>query len=172
MADVINYMAGCYNFVSHFSNLVIIFINAVSDYLNLVKDFINCVTDNFKILITMPSLTKMQNSMGKTAPHIGQMVARVIVDRNITKSQLARWLQIHPSGIDRYLKQSTLHVALLWKLGEVLQYNFFAALTQEFPIAYVSEKDVQEKQQLQQQIADLQKENELYQKVLRISNGK
>jgi plasmid maintenance system antidote protein VapI len=120
----------------------------------------------------MPSLTKMQSSMGKSAPHIGQMVARVIADRKISKSQLARWLQIHPSGIDRYLKQSTLHVALLWKLGEVLQYNFFAALMQEFPIAYVSEKEVQEKQQLQQQIIDLQKENELYQKVLRLTNGK
>jgi plasmid maintenance system antidote protein VapI len=161
-----------YNFVPPFLNCVITFIYFVLYFLNLVKLLINYIADNFKTLITMPSLTKMQNSMSKSAPHIGQMVARVIADRNISKSQLARWLQIHPSGIDRYLKQSTLHVALLWKLGEVLQYNFFAALMQEFPIAHVSEKDVQEKQQLQQQIIDLQKENELYQKVLRITNGK
>jgi plasmid maintenance system antidote protein VapI len=119
----------------------------------------------------MPSLTKMQSSMGKNAPHIGQMVARIIADRNISKSQLARWLEIHPSGIDRYLKQSTLHVALLWKLGEVLHYNFFAALSQDFPVVYVSEKEEQLKKDLQQQIIDLKKENELYQKVLKIQSG-
>ena len=109
----------------------------------------------------MPHLHKMQVS-ATPMPHAGNLLARVMKQRILTKTALAQKMGVVSGGINQYCKQSTLHAALLWKLGEVLEYNFFAELARAFPVNNVSEQELA----LQQQISDLKKENELYQKIL------
>jgi hypothetical protein len=55
-----------------------------------------------------------------------------------------------------------LHAALLWKIGQILGFDFFAALSAEFPKNVAAELEIS----LQQQLIDLKKENDLYQKIL------
>ena len=107
----------------------------------------------------MPHLHKMQIT---GMPHLGNLLAQVMKQRMMTVTELARKMNLATSGINQYTKQPTLHAALLWKLGEVLNYNFFAVLAREFPLDNVSERELE----LQQQLADVKKENELYQKIL------
>ncbi|MBK8522603.1 MAG: hypothetical protein WAT20_03355 [Ferruginibacter sp.] len=47
-------------------------------------------------------------------------------------------------------------------MGEILEYDFFARLSDEFPLQQPTEIELE----LQQQIADLKKENELYKNLL------
>lgn len=110
----------------------------------------------------MPKFHKMHSTTGNTMPHIGNLLAQVVKQQMITHKELAQKLGIHPSGINLYIKQPSMHAALLWKIGEVLEYNFFAVLAREFPVDNVSNKE----HDLQQQLADVKKENELYQKIL------
>ena len=110
----------------------------------------------------MPQLRKMYTNNGKPMPHVGNMLAQLIKQKHISKAELARKLNIHAGGINQYIKQSTLHAALLWKIGEILQYNFFDVLSKEFPVSTTSALE----HDLQQQVTDLKKENELYQKIL------
>jgi plasmid maintenance system antidote protein VapI len=113
----------------------------------------------------MSQLTKMNQLNGqKPMPHAGKLLQQVMQMRGIRNAELARRLDIHPIGITQYLKQNTLHAALLWKLGLVLDYNFFVALSNEFPIAAPSAHELQ----LQQQVINLQMEIDIYQKVLQI----
>ena len=107
----------------------------------------------------MPHLHKMQVT---GMPHLGNLLAQVMKQRMITVTELARKMNLATSGINQYTKQPTLHAALLWKLGEVLNYNFFAVLAREFPLDNVSDRELE----LQQQLTDVKKENELYQKIL------
>ncbi len=122
----------------------------------------------------MPSLQKMQQVVGKPMPHAGQMVRRVMDKQLVTQAELSRRMQVSQTTLTRMLRQPTLHAALLWKLGLVLQYNFFEPLAMDFPIApQPTAAAVEQAQQLQQQITALQQqlaetqlENRVYQKVL------
>jgi plasmid maintenance system antidote protein VapI len=110
----------------------------------------------------MSPLTKMQTFNGKPMPHMGNMLAQLLKERRLTKTWLARKLNVHQSGIGSYLKQPSLHAALLWKLGEIFELDFFAMLSNEFPLHKQSQLELQQ----QQQIAELKKENELYKNLL------
>lgn len=122
----------------------------------------------------MPSLQKMQQVVGKPMPHAGQMVRRVMDKKMVNQAELSRRMQVSQTTLTRMLRQPTLHAALLWKLGLVLQYNFFEPLAMDFPIApQPTAAAVEQTQQLQQQITALQQqlaetqlENRVYQKVL------
>lgn len=122
----------------------------------------------------MPSLQKMQQVIGKPMPHAGQMVRRVMDKQLVNQAELSRRMQVSQTTLTRMLRQPTLHAALLWKLGLVLQHNFFEALALDFPIApqptaAALEQTQQLQQQitaLQQQLAEAQLENRVYQKVL------
>jgi len=110
----------------------------------------------------MSRFTRMLSNTGKPMPHAGRLLAQVMKQSLMTNTKVAQRLGIAPSGVNQYCKQPTLHAALLWKLGEILEYDFFAALSREFPLQAPSEKE----KELQQQITDLKKENEIYQKIL------
>lgn len=110
----------------------------------------------------MSRFTRMLSNTGKPMPHAGRLLDRVMKQRTMTNSQLAQKLGIAPSGINQYCKQPTLHAALLWKIGEILEYDFFAALSKEFPLHTASQKELE----LQQQLTDCKKELEIYQKIL------
>jgi transcriptional regulator with XRE-family HTH domain len=111
----------------------------------------------------MPDLSKMYKTNGMIMPHVGKMVETAMENKHITKAELARRLDVHPIGINRYLRQATLHAALLWKIGQVLNHNFFEELSLQFPLV----KEVSVEETLKKQVEDLQKkENELYKKLL------
>jgi transcriptional regulator with XRE-family HTH domain len=117
----------------------------------------------------MPSFSKMLQTDGKPLPHVGKMVQQLLTDRHITPTEMARRMGISDTSFMRSLQQPTLQAAVLWKLGQLLNHNFFVPLAQEHPVP-VPPTDKQK--ELEQQVADLQKENQLYQKVLAALNVK
>lgn len=110
----------------------------------------------------MARFTRMLSDVRQPMPHAGRMLQRVMKQKMIGNTEMGRKLGIAASGLNQYFRQPTLHAALLWKLGEILEYNFFAELAKEFPLQTPTAKELE----LQQQLADLKKENEIYQKIL------
>lgn len=108
----------------------------------------------------MLDLSKMYKTTGKQMPHIGNMVEKLMLKNRITKAEVARQLDVHSIGINRYLKQPTMHAALLWKIGQILEHNFFIDLAEAFPPIESTPEDV-----LKKQVDELQRENDLYKKM-------
>jgi len=114
----------------------------------------------------MGTLTKMSHvNSEQKMPHAGKLLQKVLQDKGISKAELARRLDIHAIGVTHYVKQHTLHAALLWKIGLVINHNFLADLSAAFPIETLSNKEVQ----LQQQVVDLEKKLAVYQEILKIT---
>jgi transcriptional regulator with XRE-family HTH domain len=110
----------------------------------------------------MPKLSKMIQAKGASMPHNGQLVKQILESRKVTKSELAHQLGVSPGGVNAYLGQPTLHAALLWKIGQILEYNFFADLSGGFTIKAPTPLELAQ----QQQIAQLTMELEAVKKIL------
>lgn len=110
----------------------------------------------------MPQLRKMYTTSGKPLPHVGGKLAQLLNEKRLSKAWLCRQLHVNSGAANQYIRQQTLHAALLWKLGQILEFDFFAWLSNEFPL----QKTSQQEQALQQQIIELKKENELYKNLL------
>ena len=109
----------------------------------------------------MSQLHKMQVT-DKPLPHLGKLLIQVMKQKMITKTELSNKMGVSPSNINQYTKQSTMHAAQLWKLGEVLEYNFFAVLSAAFPL----QTSTPQEEELLQHVNDLKKENELYKNLI------
>jgi plasmid maintenance system antidote protein VapI len=110
----------------------------------------------------MSRFNKMHSNTASPMPHIGGILKEVMKLRMITVTELARKMDLATSGINEYCKLPSMHAAIMWKLGEILEYDFFARLSNAFPLQQPSQKELE----LQQRITDLKKENEIYQKIL------
>lgn len=110
----------------------------------------------------MPPLRKMYITSGKPLPHVGGKLAQLLKEKRLTKAWLCRQLNVNGTAANQYIRQQSMHAALMWKLGQVLEFDFFAWLSKEFPM----ESSTQLEQDLQQQLIDLKKENELLKNLL------
>ncbi len=110
----------------------------------------------------MPPLRKMYITSGKPLPHVGAKLKQLLKEKGLTNAWLCRQLNVNGTAANQYIRQQSMHAALMWKLGQVLDFDFFAWLSGEFPL----HKTSQQEQDLQQQIVDLKKENELYKNLL------
>jgi hypothetical protein len=110
----------------------------------------------------MPQLRKMYTTSGKPLPHVGAKLKQLLKEKRLSNAWLCRQLNVNGTAANQYIRQQSMHAALMWKLGQVLDFNFFAWLSAEFPM----ENSTPLEQDLQQQIVDLKKENELYKNLL------
>lgn len=110
----------------------------------------------------MPQLRKMYTTSGKPLPHVGGKLAQLLKEKRLSKAWLCRQLHVNSGAANQYIRQQSMHAALMWKIGQVLDFDFFAWLSKEFPM----ESSTPLEQDLQQQIVDLKKENELYKNLL------
>lgn len=88
-------------------------------------------------------------------------MAQLLKEKRLSKAWLCRQLRVNSGAANQYIRQQSLHAALLWKLGQILEFDFFTWLSKEFPLQTTSQLG-----QDLQQIIVLKKENELYQKIL------
>lgn len=113
----------------------------------------------------MPNLSKMTHTAGKPMPHLGRLVTLVMQQQHISQAALARGLGVSGTTLARSLQQHTIHAALLWKMGQLLGHNFFATLAAEFPLPAAP---TTAELALQQQIAALEQEVEVYKRVVEL----
>ncbi len=83
----------------------------------------------------MPDLSKMNQISDIPMPHIGELVQQVMKQQHYSGAALACQLQVSTTTIMHALRRPSLHAAVLWKIGQALNYNFFALLATEFSVA-------------------------------------
>lgn len=116
-------------------------------------------------------MRRYQRESESPYPHIGDMVWNVLYEQKITQAELARRLQVTPSSVADYLKQSSLQFGILWNISIALKYDFLGKIMnnypESFPLNPIS-KLVIELTAQKQTIADLEKEISIYKTALGI----
>jgi len=100
---------------------------------------------------------KYKNGLGEQYPEIGNFIHYYIIKNKIKKADVARALEILPTGLNNYFKQDSLQFAILWKLSLVLKYNFLAHLGEYLPYRYETKLEKALKEELIEKDALIQK---------------
>jgi len=106
-------------------------------------------------------------------PHMGAMLEKIMYEKGVSNTDVARQLGRAHTSVARYKLEPSLQGRILWKLGLVLQHNFFADLSTQFPIQVTPAEHLQECAALKdviqakdQQIRDLEKELSIYKEIV------
>lgn len=92
--------------------------------------------------------------------HIGNLIAWIIQEKHLKKATIAKQLDIAPTTLNQYFKQSSVQVGILWRLSQAMEYNFLADLADRLSISFETKKEAT----LQKSLSE--KEEEL--KILKI----
>ncbi|WP_310558234.1 hypothetical protein [Flavobacterium sp.] len=80
--------------------------------------------------------------------HIGNLINWHIQQKHLKKTNIAKKLNVLPSAIGQYIKQHSVQVAILWRLGIAIEYNLLADVAQRHPVAFETKKEAALKLQL------------------------
>lgn len=72
--------------------------------------------------------------------HIGALLKRYIQENNVSKAALARALGIGPPNLEVRLKQPSFRTDVLFKISNLLEYNFFADIATLLPEEFSTNK--------------------------------
>jgi hypothetical protein len=100
---------------------------------------------------------KYKKDLGENYPPIGNFIHYYIIQNKVRKSDLARALQILPTGLNDYYKRDSLQFAILWKLSLVMKHNFLAQLGEYLPYRFETKLEKSLKEELAQKDAQIQK---------------
>ncbi|PKB17562.1 hypothetical protein [Flavobacterium sp. 5] len=99
------------------------------------------------------SSNKYKKNLGDNYPSIGNFIHYHIIQHKIKKGDLARTLQILPTGLNDYYKRDSLQFAILWKLSHAMKHNFIAQLGEYLPYRFESIREKALKEELAQKDA-------------------
>ena len=88
---------------------------------------------------------------------IGSVIKKVMEEKNISSSELASRLGVHPGSLSRIFNYRHMHSSLLQKLSQALGHDFFKYFSQDIRV----ERPEAEKQmeQLRKEMDIIKKEN-------------
>ena len=69
----------------------------------------------------------------KQPPHIGKRLRAYVKEHRISQAGWARAQKVSPKQIGRYLKQEEIRVSTLFKISQVLHYNFLSEIAGQLP---------------------------------------
>ena len=73
--------------------------------------------------------------------HVGNLIAWVIQEKKLKKAAIAQQLNIAPTTLTQYFKQSSVQVGILWRLGQAMDYNLLADVADRLPIDFETKKE-------------------------------
>ncbi|MCE5332308.1 MAG: hypothetical protein LLF95_09225 [Bacteroidales bacterium] len=99
-----------------------------------------------------------KNSLGVTNsyPHNGKLMHDYIAKYGVNRAELARKMNVSTTSVYQYAGSPSLQLSILWKASLALNHNFLAELGEKLPVDYITNREAEQKQQ----IDELQKELE------------
>ena len=99
---------------------------------------------------------------------IGNIIKKVMENKNISPSELASRLGVHPGSVSRIFNYKHMHSSLLQKVSQVLGHDFFKYFTQDIRVERPeSEKVIDE---LKKEMDQLRKENSYLKQINELLN--
>jgi transcriptional regulator with XRE-family HTH domain len=102
-------------------------------------------------------------------PHIGKLIQKKVREKQLSYAEVARRMGVNATVFQVYLSQTSVQFGILWKIGIVIEYNFFADLMSYLPPTTLNANDSFFQQKIKEQdneILDLKKEIEIYKNIL------
>jgi hypothetical protein len=100
---------------------------------------------------------KYKRGLGEQYPLNGNFIHYHIIQNKIKKADVARELDILPTGLNDYFKRDSLQFAILWKLSMVMKHNFIAQLGEYVPFPFETKREKALLEQLAEKDAIIQK---------------
>jgi transcriptional regulator with XRE-family HTH domain len=103
-------------------------------------------------------------------PHLGKLISNILKNKKVSKLELSRLMGVRPTTVSNYLKNASLQLGIIWNISFALKYDILSEIIdyypQDFPINQTTKlaKELQEKTN---KIKELEKEIEIYSKVLK-----
>nr|WP_315131480.1 hypothetical protein [uncultured Flavobacterium sp.] len=106
----------------------------------------------------------------KDCLHIGNLIAWIIQEKHLKKKDVGNYLNIVPTTLNQYFKQSSVQVVILWRLSQALEYNLLADVGQRLNIPFETKAEKQLLEQLavkEAEVQQLQMENAMLKSLLK-----
>jgi transcriptional regulator with XRE-family HTH domain len=106
----------------------------------------------------------------KDCLHIGNLIAWIIQEKHLKKKDVGDYLNIVPTTLNQYFKQSSVQVVILWRLSQALEYNLLADVAQRLNIPFETKAEKQLLEQLsakEAEVQQLQMENAMLKSLLK-----
>lgn len=81
-------------------------------------------------------------------PHLGNFVHWFIKKQGVTKTFVAKQLDVNPLSLPRYFKHSSLQFSIIWRISKAINYNMVADLGQRLKIPFETEAEKELRAQL------------------------
>jgi transcriptional regulator with XRE-family HTH domain len=90
-------------------------------------------------------------------PHCGELLRNYLIDNKTSQAFVATQLGVRPSTVNSYFNNASLQIGILWKISQILNYNFIAALAEKIPIPFETQATIGLKKQLYENETNIQK---------------
>ncbi len=108
---------------------------------------------------------KYKDSIKNPHPHLGSMIRKVMEQKGLSKSYVAREMNITHNTLWAYFKKNSIQFGILWKLCIVLDYDFLSEIQRYYPkeLPLLPNAKLQE---LESKVAELEQANAIYKELL------
>lgn len=141
-------------------------------------NYVNKKSCMFKKMLIFTSNLKpiamldLQKEINKPRPddvfHIGNMIQYHLESNKLKKGKVAAFLGVHKNTFNKYFKNRSVHVMILWRISKAVNYNFFMFLGERLKIDYQTKKEKElfdEIEILKKTIEKLEIENSVYKNI-------
>ena len=88
---------------------------------------------------------------------LGNYVRWHIEQNKIKKLSIAKYLDVSPTTLNQYFKQSSFQFSILWRISLAVKHNFIMELGEKLNIAYETKAEKELKAQLLQKEKEIEK---------------
>lgn len=92
------------------------------------------------------------------APDLGNFVHYYIYINKIKKKKVSEFLNVQPTTLNGYFKQSSFQFSILWRISQITEHNFLMQLGERLGIPYETKAEKELKAQLAEKEALIQKQ--------------
>lgn len=91
------------------------------------------------------------------APHLGNFIQWHIEQNHVKKTNVSEALQVLPSTVNQYFRQSSFQFTILWRISQAVQHNFLMELGEKWlKIPYQTQKETDLQNQLDQKNTEIE----------------
>lgn len=116
------------------------------------------------------SQKRYQKKRDNDPKHLGNYIKWHLESNKIKKKSVSDFLNVQAITLNRYFKQPSFQLSILWRISLAVKHNFLMQLGEELEIPYETKAEKELKTQLEnllQENRDLKRENELLKEILK-----
>ena len=112
---------------------------------------------------------RYQKKRSDDPPGVGNYVNWHIQQNKIKKSSVSKFLDINPTTLNQYFKQTSLQFSILWRISLAVKYNLVMELGERLNIPFETKSEKELKNQLlekEKEIETLKLQIEVYKEIM------